>query len=151
MKKYGYFLEVEEELMKYDFAVYFNANCLFINTLEPKYLNLGDKPLFAAEHGNGCDIVSSTEHNPKSHGYISHTNYDYIQSGFFGGIPDYFIPMCKELDEWAREDVKNNTIPVWHDENLLNVYALQHEDIFKKVHGSIWSDRADKSLNYFLF
>lgn len=105
MKKFHYFLDIEEELKGFDYCIYFNANCKFIRTVLPKHLHLGEKPLFATKHCYENDVEASTEKNPLSKGYIPHSNYEYICSGLFGGVPSHFIDMCKELDEWAQHDV----------------------------------------------
>ena len=49
--------------------------------------------------------------------------------GFNGGTSQGFIKLIEALKSWTDSDIQNNVIPAWHDESMLNRYAidLMHE------------------------
>lgn len=72
-----------EELLQYDRCYYFNANSYFVQDVTPEFLGLEDShPLVCCQHPCSVNIRQSTEHNPKSNGYIADLKYTYVMGGF---------------------------------------------------------------------
>ncbi len=67
--------------------------------------------------------------NKRSLAYIDNTNYTYVQGGFFFGKSDLIYSMCEDIDKMVKIDLKNNIIPVWHDESYLNKWVLLNNKI----------------------
>ena len=63
------------------------------------------------------------ERNPKSTCHIPFgIGKYYFQGCFNGGRTKEFLEMSKLLDKNIEQDLKNNIIPIWHDESMLNWY-----------------------------
>lgn len=121
-----------------DYICYFNAN-LQVSPLFSKYEDVFDlTKINMSYHANLGENVSNfkclslDDDNPKSKSYIGNANYKYIQSGFFIGPKDLLYKACIDIDNWLKEDLKNNIIPKWHDESYLNKWCLVYHNLVHK-------------------
>ena len=50
----------------------------------------------------------------------------YVTGAFNGGTSKDFLKMTSIIKEWTDIDLKNNIIPLWHDESMLNKYLITY-------------------------
>lgn len=139
LKRFEYFLKIEKQLLEFDYVFFFNANSEFINKVDGNDFGIGsNKELIAYKHikiykqpcNKQTGIISKmTEQNIKSNAYIN-DNYIYCCSCINGGKPKEFLTMCKIINNWMYEDLKNNIIPIWHDESYFNKYQYLNQNLF---------------------
>ena len=64
--------------------------------------------------------------NPLSNAYISE-DMDvsiYYQGCLWGGKVPAIIEMMELLDKWTKEDIKNNSVPIWYEESYFNKFFI---------------------------
>jgi hypothetical protein len=128
--RYHFFKNVEEKLQGMDFLLFFNGNYLFVKPISLKELlpdKNGDYWVTLVWHTNmEKEITQYTyERNPESKAFIPYGEGKYyFQSGFYGSDKEHFFDLINTCDQWTKEDMEKNIIPVWHDESYFNRYML---------------------------
>ena len=133
--RFDIFLNIEDELRKFDFIYFFNANTeivlpIFSKDLLPledgKNLALAIQP-----HAFHRKIQKFTyDRNPQSTAYIAMGQGKYYFTGALnGGRANAYLQMCKSLSRNTHEDLDKGQVALWHDESHLNKYALERTDI----------------------
>lgn len=134
--RFNTFLTIEEELKKYDYLMFSNANIVCNKVIsEKEFLPRESKceDIFVTSHPGyykKSPINFPYERNPKSLAYIPwNCGKDYVIGAMFGGTSRAFIQMSKTLKYNIEEDLKKNIIAKWHDESHLNRYIIKNNNV----------------------
>jgi hypothetical protein len=127
------FLEKEDELSKFDYIFFFNANFKFYNPVDLAEITPCEwhDGLVAGLHpGRSGDINPNPdnfpyERRPKSKAYIPFgTGKHYVCGAFNGGTSKAFLKMCRKLKRNVQIDLDNNVVACVDDESHLNAYLV---------------------------
>ncbi len=129
--RYDMFLKVEEQLKDYDFCYYINANCEFKKEVGEEIFPTEKQGLVATiwadQYYEEPDDYPYCR-NEKSNAYIPYgVGKNYYMGGFNGGRVKDFIEMSKEISRMTAEDIKNDQIPEFHDQSMINKYLLNRD------------------------
>lgn len=135
--RFGIINKMKEELLKYDQLVFMDADTVVYDTVTVEEF-FSDKPFFGVHHP--CHFLGFPPHNKlpgafetdaRSQGSIDLDQYSpkvYYQGCLWGGkIPEVF-ELIDLIDQRTQVDIKNDTIPVWHDESHINRFFIENED-----------------------
>jgi hypothetical protein len=127
--RFKIFLRIEEEIKKYDYVYYLNANALIVSKVgeeifpDPFMLIGCLHPCFFNKKPNEYIY----ERNPDSLSFIELGNgKHYVMGAFIGGDSIAFLEMCKQLNTNIDIDYQKNIIAIWHDESHYNKYLLSN-------------------------
>jgi hypothetical protein len=129
MMRFHMFSSLEKELEKFDFVFFMNANMEVVSLVSRDILPTEKESGLVATHHPGFyrkhPNEFTYERNRKSNFYIPFGSGEtYVQGCFNGGRSKEFLKMCREIKERMDADLRNEIIPVWHDESALNWYLL---------------------------
>lgn len=132
MRRFHLFMTLKDELEKFDYVFFANANAEFVYPLTTEIL-LPNKNLIAVEHpGRHGDPLATVpfERRKESRAYISEEEGRiYVQGAFIGGKGKSFVEMCETLDQLTEADIEEGIIAVVHDESFLNMYVNKRNDV----------------------
>lgn len=133
LMRFHIFLTIEEDLIKYDFIFFMNANCECVDYVSSKDVLKDVSGLIVVNHPGFWDknnMRFTYERNENSKAFIPFGTGDYYVSGAVnGGTAQSYITMMKSLREAIDEDLKKNVIAIWHDESHLNRYVIGYNNI----------------------
>ena len=132
LKRYEMFLEIEDQLKKYDYVYFFNANAFILRPIHEEIFPSKKQGLMVVHHPAFWKqlYLATYERNPKSTAYIPYGQEKYyVQGSFNGGHINAFINMSKECAKNVQLDEQNNITAVWHDESYLNKYIQDKEPL----------------------
>lgn len=135
LKRYEYFLNKKDLILKYDYVFYFDADLLAVEDINDFEFH----DLFAVSHPMNLMMQNmwDIETNKNSTAYLDQDKIGhYVQGCFWGGTPSKIIEMCGILYENARIDLENNFIAKWFDESHLNHYFYHNQDRVNTVNSS---------------
>ena len=129
MMRFHMFMAIEKKIKNTDFTFFLNANMKFLNEVGEEVLPSGEDVYFTGVKHPGF-FKSSVEEMPyerrkESNFFIKekdNKNKMYYQGCLNGAESGKWIEMCKILSKKIDRDLKNNIIPIWHDESALNWY-----------------------------
>lgn len=136
LKRFEYFLRAKDELEKFDFLVFMNANLVVKQKIyEKDILPQNDEKLFVTQHP-GYFAASSQDfpydRNPACSAYMQNgTGEYYFQGAFYGGAVTEFIKLSLIISKRTKIDYDNGVIPLWHDESQLNRYMYDYRENFR--------------------
>lgn len=125
--KFHRFLELEAELLKYDYVYQSNANIVCKNIVyEQDFLPREAKGenLFFTQHPGfrqmkPCEFPY--ERNKKSKAYVPYNcGKDYVYGAMNGGKTKSYLEFIKKIDVDIIDDLKKGIIALWHDESHVN-------------------------------
>ena len=122
-KRFHFFNSIKEELRSYDYIYYLDVDMKIVSNIDNEVLG----SLVATKHP-GYENTNSKHFpvckNPSSKAYIENNKdlLHYYAGGFFGGKSFNFLEMANNLEINIEQDLKNNSLPKWHDESHLNHY-----------------------------
>ena len=124
--RFDMFLRVKEEVLKCDYAYFFNANMLFVAPVGEEFLPK-DADMTAVIHPGQFRRWSCFfpyERNKKSTAYIPpyEGNYHYYMGSLNGGKSTAFVTFAEECSKRTHADYDNGIIALVHDESHLNKY-----------------------------
>ena len=132
--RFHWFSMVQDQIARYDYCYYCNANSVFVKTVTPELIPLPtqEKPLLLWCHTAHYEDYSSnditTEQNPESTAYIGpDVSCRQHGGGFFGGTSEAFLKMTLELRDNIQSDLDKGIIAVWHDQSHIIKYGAEHE------------------------
>lgn len=135
--RYRMFLRIKEQLLDFDYVVFFNANCEFTAPISIEEFFGVNKKLVACLHPGFFDKnieVFTYEKREKSEAYICHGRH-YFAGGICGGRADTFLHMCYEVLEKITKDLNKGILGIWHDESYWNAYLNnQYDEIVSYLH-----------------
>lgn len=129
MLRFKMFLKQKEELKNFDYIFFFNANMEFIADVNEEILpNKNNDGLVMGLHPgfyNKPKEEFTYDRNPNSQTYIPiEQGKYYVQGCLNGGTNDAYLKLCTFCNEMIEKDMRNNILPLWHDESALNKYIL---------------------------
>jgi hypothetical protein len=164
LRRFGEIKKIEDQLKKYDWYVYFDADmhcCDQLITYE-EFFN-DDKSFFGVQHPcqniGLCKFTSPTrkdlpfERNKKSLAYVDYDDQSddiYLQGCIWGGKVPKIFTLIDELDQKIKKDLENNVMTKAHDESYLNRYRIDNFEDFHVLHPS-FAKPGDYSSDQFLF
>ena len=130
LQRFHMFSRILEELNKYDFIFFFNANILFLEKIHEDILPTNDEGLLFVQHPGFFDKEHNDfpyERNKKSTAFIPYDKGEYyVCGGINGGTAQSYIKMIQELKASIDIDTNNKIIAVWHDESHINKYITHN-------------------------
>lgn len=129
--RFRYFLSIEEELNKYDYLMFTNANVVCNETITAAEflpdVSKGQEMSYCQHPGYWKTPIYNVpyDRNKKSNAYIPYNcGKNYVIGAMFAGKTDAFLGMSHVLNERIEDDLKRNVIARWHDESQLNRYIV---------------------------
>lgn len=135
LRRFEIFLKQEEQLKKFDYIFFFNANAeLQCPVTEEMFLpraEKGEKLLVVQHPGyyNRPNYEFTYDRNPRSKAFIPYGfGKYYVCGGVNGGEAAAFLQLCHTLDRNIKKDLSRDVIALWHDESQINRYILHRKD-----------------------
>lgn len=182
MMRFHMFTSIRKQLEEMDYIFFLNANMLIIEKVGDEILpNEHNQWLVATKHPGYIDKHPYYMPFEKNAGSVFFTAVSdksfYVQGCFNGGRSKEYLEMSEILKNMIDTDIKNNVIPIWHDESALNWYlndknplrldptysypkhCLKHEmeklisdypEIYNAKLGSEFSDQISAALGRYL-
>ena len=128
-KRFHFFDGVKEQLKEFDYIYFLNGTMMPV-------AEINEEIFPTKEQGVAVTIRAGDfrrkylqwfrySRNKKSKSYIAlDEGKYYFMGGFNGGTSEGFIKLIETLKNWTDIDIQNNVIPSWHDESMLNRYAI---------------------------
>ena len=141
LMRFHMFLDAEQELTKYDYCFFMNANMLCVEDItEEEFLPCDDRIVVVEHPGffknklfGGTEYainVMKPERRKESTAYIEPGSEQvYICGGVNGGSTGAYIKMMRELRDNINKDLLNGVIAIYHDESHINSYIVRHNDV----------------------
>ncbi|SFN78576.1 Glycosyltransferase family 6 [Pseudobutyrivibrio sp. UC1225] len=133
--KFHRFLEIREELEKYDYIYQSNANVVCNKVVnETDFLPRqedGEKLIFTLHPGFMRKKIYDYpyERDSKSGAYVPYNKGKvYVYGAMNGGVAKDYLDLINSLDCGIIEDLKNNRIAKWHDESWVNKAIIGRKD-----------------------
>lgn len=149
--RYKIFNKIHDELKNYDYIFFFNGNMEFIKpvTAEEFLPTTEQGGLVAVLHPLNKRTENPDEfpyeRSPKSNACIAKGQGKYyFQAAILGGKAEETLKMFKECEKMTDDDLKNNIIPIFHDESMFNKYILDKKylklgyEYMQSAHGKPW-------------
>lgn len=132
LKRFDMFISIEEDLKKFDFVFFMNANMMFVKEVDENFLPIVEN-FTLVEHFlfyNQTPLFFSYDRNPKSTAFIPHLKGEYYVRGSVNGAKTKnFLEMIHSCSKAIKENESKGIISVWHDETHLNAYVLGRKDL----------------------
>ena len=130
MLRFHMFNSIKESLKEFDYVFFMNANLKMVSTVGSFILETPDEcGLIVTLHPGYYHSEKSRyplERDIRSSFFFPRGKEKYYFQGCFnGGKTDKFLEMSEELAYLIDNDLKNNIIPLWHDESALNWYLME--------------------------
>lgn len=129
--RFEMFLQAENELMKYDYIYFFNANSEIKQTIGEEILPDESGLVMGVWPGKRekqHPMFYPYERNKNSLAYVAPygKNYTYFMGGINGGTSSAYIKMIRTLSNNIRIDYNNGIIAKVHDESHINAYLRKY-------------------------
>ncbi len=129
-----YFKENFDKFNNTDFLFFCNANMICNREIYLDELGLGTRkktfgvlqPYYFHKNAESFPIESQLICNAYFDKMEIPNIKHYFQGCFYGGNYTEFKHLVDTIHEWTEEDLKNNRIPIWHDESYLNRYFFKY-------------------------
>lgn len=135
LKRFSIFLQCEEELKKFDYLFFFNADAQFVYPINQYMIlpreYLGEELVVVRHSGyyKASKYDYSYDRNPRSKAFIPYGKGKvYVTGSINGGTAEGYLKMCRVLASRVEDDLKHGIIAKWHDESHLNRYVLEHKN-----------------------
>ncbi|MDH8702283.1 hypothetical protein M2138_001643 [Dysgonomonadaceae bacterium PH5-43] len=131
--RFEMFLENEKLLKDCDYLLFYNANTIFTEVIEPNEIlpNEDDNYLVALSNNDILETDPNKfayDRNPQSTAYIPYgAGTRYYRGGFNGGRIAEFMELAKTCKCNIDKDEENGVMALWHDESHLNKYLLNRK------------------------
>tara|TARA_R110000868_G_scaffold409778_1_gene696014 strand:- start:7784 stop:8491 length:708 start_codon:yes stop_codon:yes gene_type:complete len=127
MMRFNMFNSISKDLSNENFLYFFNANMKAMNDIGDEVIPSENNDFLMGAHHPGffgkSNLIFPYDRNPESSCYIPRGEGNvYVQGCFNGGRTKEFLEMSKLLANNTDTDIKNNIIPLWHDESEINWY-----------------------------
>tara|TARA_Y100001968_G_scaffold314665_1_gene340323 strand:- start:248 stop:1069 length:822 start_codon:yes stop_codon:yes gene_type:complete len=125
LMRYHMFSRAKDLLKEYKYICYFNANTLFIKTINADEFFGNDRhELIGGLHPgykNESKDKYPFERRESSNAFTRNKNY-YFQGCINGGRSKYFLNAIDDLKNNIIEDINQGIVAIWHDESHWNSY-----------------------------
>lgn len=125
--KFHRFLEIKDELLKYDYLYQSNANVICVKEVkETDFLPRKERgeSLMFTRHPGYLETTPKRfpyDRNPASKAYVPYNCGNvYVYGAMNGGESKEYLQFIEKLDKQIIEDLKKGTIAKWHDESHIN-------------------------------
>lgn len=132
--RFSMFLTIKEELKKYDYIYFMNANYICMQDIsEEEFLPNGNQLVVTLHPGYYDTPVEYLPYceDRKSTAFISKYDFrakHYFCGGLSGGSSKKYLKMIEKLNRQIRKDDLGGVIATWHDESHLNKYMLKQRN-----------------------
>lgn len=135
------FLTRKEDLEKYDYICFFNANSYIARDIHAEDIIDPQVPFSSAVHMQMPYMEKTTRDNwirnnywtnePESPAFLpletlQESYGGWLMGGFQLGRSKEFLNMCATITNWMEFDRKAGRVLKWHDEPYFNKYAITH-------------------------
>lgn len=132
--RFWMFRNIKEQLNKFDFLVFFNANFKFLSNVNEDFLpNWKNERLIAWLHGwfyNKPRFLFPYSRNKKSTAYIPYwKKWKYYQWSLNGWYTEDYLKLIETCFNNINIDLNKNIIAKWYDESHLNKYLNGRTDV----------------------
>lgn len=129
--RFEMFLQAEEELKKYDYIYFFNANSEIRRPIGEEILPDSSglaMGIWPGKREHQHPMFFPYERNKKSLAYVAPhgKNYTYYMGGLNGGTSKAYLQMIHTLSDNIRDDYNRGIIAKVHDESHINAYLRTH-------------------------
>lgn len=133
--RFDMFLQVEKELVKFDYLFFFNSNMLFVAPVGREILP-EKEGLCAVLHPGYYrkpNFLYPYERNKKSTAYIDppklfqHKKYSYYMGSLNGGKTEAYLEFIRTCSENTHKDYNQGLVAMVHDESHLNKYLSERK------------------------
>lgn len=129
--RFDMFLSIKNELEKFEYTFFFNANMLFVAPVGIEFLPK-EEGLMAVLHPGYYNKIAAFypyERNKKSTAYIPPFKgpYHYYMGSLNGGKTLDYLKLIETCSKNIHTDYAYNYIAIFHDESHLNKYLHEHD------------------------
>lgn len=132
LMRYHMFDSISEQLEKFDYVYFMNANCKCVDLISEEEFLPKEKDILVVQHPgeyNKKPRWYSYDRNPESTAYIPKGEGQYyICGGINGGKAEAYLQLVKELKRNIDIDKSKGVVAKWHDESHINRYILEHDN-----------------------
>jgi len=129
--RFDMFLSVKDELLKFDYTFFFNANMLFVAPVGSEFLPKEERLMAVIHLGvyNKPSFLLPYDCNKKSTAYIAphRSSYHYYMGSLNGGKTTEYLQPVEECSKNTHSDYDNGYVAMVHDESHLNKYMSEHK------------------------
>lgn len=129
--RFDMFLSIKDELLKFDYIFFFNANMLFVAPVGVEFLPKDDGLMAVLHPGyyNKKAALYPYERNKKSTAYIPpfRSAYHYYMGSLNGGRTDEYLKLIESCSRNIHTDYESDYIAIYHDESHLNKYLSENK------------------------
>ena len=138
LKRYHFFEKIADQLKDFDYIYFVNGTMIATSEINEEIFPSEEQELAVTLHPGFWDVKVDKlayDRNKKSIAFMnSNEGEHYFMGGFNGGTAKGFLKAIKKMREMTDVDLKNDVIPLWHDESILNKYMfLRMRDGLKPV------------------
>ena len=130
LKRYHFFDAIKDQLKEFDYIYFLNGDSQPVKNIDEEIFPTNEQGIMVTLHSGYYleDNASYTyDRNTLSKSYIPlGEGKFYVTGAFNGGTSKDFLKMTSIIKEWTDIDLKNNIIPLWHDESMLNKYLITY-------------------------
>ena len=128
LNRFHFFDSIKEKLKEFDYIYFANANLTIYSPVNEEIFPTEEQEIVVTQHAwyymETKDQFPYERSQKESKSFIPYNEGKYyIHAAFFGGTKNGFLKMNNTLKEWIDSDLKNQIIPIWHDESMLNKYV----------------------------
>ena len=129
--RFEMFLQIKEQLEKFDYIYFFNANAELQQSVgieilpDESGLAMG---IWPGKREHQHPMFFPYERNKKSKAYVAPYGKDYVyfMGGLNGGTSKAYLDMIQTLSTNIRDDYNRGIIALVHDESHINAYLRTH-------------------------
>lgn len=137
LKRFEYFLQAREDLLKMDYIMYMNGNMMVVDNVKEEELGIGINDLFVTTHPGYYDKSPEEFTYDRNWRCWAHIRKGkgkyYFAGGFSGGTTSEYLKLIEKLAKKTKRDYKRGIIALWHDESYLNRYMLTYKKAYKRL------------------
>ncbi len=138
LKRFHYFLMIEDEIRKYDYCFFFNANMLCTENIDETELLPEMNDILVVEHPGFYELCMEKgvkaachdftfERDERSNAHIPYGREKvYVFGAINGGKANAYMDMSAELARSIDDDLSRGIIAIYHDESHLNRFIIDH-------------------------
>ena len=122
-------MEMCEKLKQYDYVYHIDSDMKMVSTIGKEILGQRvciDHPGY---FDNNKILNYPYDRTPGFNAYVPYDEINqkkYYQNCLQGGSSAEFIKMAETIKIWLNDDIRQNFIPIWHDESYMNRYMIDN-------------------------